>query len=64
MLSTSHQHLPSHKVNRTRTRLAAACLIWKVGLFAYFGYKLLQESYAMYKDPPKKNEELEEVEEQ
>jgi len=31
-------------------------------LFSYFGYKLLAEAYAMYREPPEKNEELEEVE--
>mmetsp|Transcript_9853 Transcript_9853/g.24263 ORF Transcript_9853/g.24263 Transcript_9853/m.24263 type:complete len:363 (+) Transcript_9853:286-1374(+) len=33
-----------------------------VALFSYFGYKLLHEAYEMYKAPPEKNEELEEVE--
>lgn len=33
-------------------------------LFAYFGFKLLHEAYEMYVEPPKKNEELEEAEEE
>lgn len=33
-------------------------------LFGYFGYKLLAEAYEIYKEPPEKNEELEEVEQE
>ena len=35
-----------------------------IGLFVFFGYKLLTEAYEMHKSPPKKNEELEEAEEE
>ena len=38
--------------------------IASIGLFIFFGYKLLSEAYEMHVNPPKKNEELEEAEEE